>query len=231
MCQILTLYLTSPCACDRVPAELKTVFQRIQGKWGQTMRRLTFAIAFVLCLSLLIPIAAFSQTANGTITGTVTDASGAVIPGVTLEVKNTDTGVVFQTISTETGTYFAPNLPVGPYSITASLSGFKTLNRTGLTLSAAQTLRVDLPLEVGTAGDNITISAEATLLKTETGDIAHNITLEQLTDLPILGIGNANAGSSGVRNPFNSTQLVPGVNYTANSVMIVNGAPSNSASY
>jgi hypothetical protein len=195
------------------------------------MRRLTFAIAFVLCLSLLIPIAAFSQTANGTITGTVTDASGAVIPGVTLEVKNTDTGVVFQTISTETGTYFAPNLPVGPYSITASLPGFKTLNRTGMTLSAAQTLRVDLPLEVGTAGDNITISAEATLLKTETGDIAHNITLEQLTDLPILGIGNANAGSSGVRNPFNSTTMVPGVNYTANSSMIVNGAPNNTASY
>ena len=195
------------------------------------MRRLTFTIVFVLCLSLLIPIAAFSQTANGIITGTVTDASGAVIPGVSLEVKNTDTGVVFQTITTETGTYFAPNLPVGPYSITASLSGFKTLNRTGLTLSAAQTLRVDLPLEVGTAGDNITISAEATLLKTETGDIAHNITLEQLTDLPILGIGNANAGSSGVRNPFNSTTMVPGINYTANSSMIVNGAPNNTASY
>ena len=132
------------------------------------------------------------------------DASGAVLPGVNLEVKNTDTGVVFQTISTETGTYFAPGLPPGPYSITASLPGFKTLNRTSLTLSAAQTLRVDLPLEVGIAGDNITISAEATLLKTETGDVAHNITLEQLTDLPLLGIGNANAGSSGVRNPYNS---------------------------
>jgi hypothetical protein len=195
------------------------------------MRRFSYTIAFVLCLSLLIPIAAFSQTANGTITGTVTDASGAVIPGVTLEVKNTDTGVVFQTISTETGTYFAPNLAVGPYSITASLPGFKVLNRTGLTLSAAQTLRVDVSLEVGTAGDSITINAESTLLKTETGDIAHNITLEQLTDLPILGIGNANAGSSGVRNPFNSTQLVPGVNYTANSTMIVNGAPTNTAAY
>src|SRR5689334_14008002 len=107
------------------------------GKVGSNMRRLTFTIASVLCLSLLIPVAAFSQTANGTITGTVTDASGAVIPGVTLDVKNTDTGVVFQTISTETGTYFAPNLPVGPYSITASLPGFKVLNRTGLTLSAA----------------------------------------------------------------------------------------------
>src|SRR5215472_6704619 len=132
------------------------------------MRKHTDRIAVVLCLSLLIPIAAFSQTANGTITGTVTDASGAVIPGVSLEVKNTDTGVVFQTVSTETGNYVAPNLPVGPYSITASLPGFKVLNRTNLTLSAAQTLRVDLPLEVGTAGDSITINAESTLLKTET---------------------------------------------------------------
>jgi Carboxypeptidase regulatory-like domain/TonB dependent receptor len=191
----------------------------------------TYATMLLLCLLLVIPVAGFSQAGNGTISGTVSDSSSAVIPGVTLQVKNTDTGVVFETVSTETGTYFAPNLPPGPYSITASLPGFKTLNRTGLTLSAAQTLRVDVPLEVGTAGDNITISAEATLLKTETGDIAHNITLEQLTDLPILGIGNANAGSSGVRNPFNSTQLVPGVNYTANSSMIINGAPTNTASY
>jgi hypothetical protein len=182
-------------------------------------------------LLLLIPVAGFSQAANGRITGTITDASGAVIPGVTIEVTNAQTGVAFSTISTETGDYSAPNLPPGSYSISASLSGFKKYNRTGVSLAAAQTVKIDIPLEVGTAGEVVEVSAEASLLKTETGDIAHNITVAQLVDLPILGIGNANAGSSGVRNPYNTAVTIPGVNYTANLTMIVNGAPTNTAAY
>jgi hypothetical protein len=185
----------------------------------------------LLSLLLLIPLAGFSQTANGTITGSVNDASGAVIPGVSVEVKNTDTGVVFSTVTGETGNYTAPNLPPGSYSITATLPGFKKYDRTGVSLAAAQTIRLDIPLEVGGAGEVIQVDAEASLLKADTSDVAHNFTVEQLKDLPILGIGNANAGSSGVRNPYNATQLIPGVSYTANTTMIVNGAPSNTAAY
>ena len=186
---------------------------------------------FVLCLLLMVPVAELSQAANGTITGTVSDASGAVMPGVSIEVKNTETGVTFSTITTETGNYAAPNLPPGSYAITAALSGFKRYERRGLTVAAAQSVRLDVSLEVGVEGETIEVREDATLLKTETGDVAHNFTVEQLQDLPILGIGNANAGSSGVRNPYNASQLIPGVNYTANSVMIVNGAPSNTAAY
>src|SRR5262252_1754125 len=149
-------------------------------------------LSFVL---LLIPRPGFSQTANGTITGSVNDASGAVIPGVSVEVKNTDTGVVFSTVTGETGNYTAPNLPPGSYSISATLPGFKKYDRTGVSLAAAQVLRLDVSLEVGAAGETIEVAAEASQLKTETGDIAQNITVAQLTDLPILGIGNANAGS------------------------------------
>jgi hypothetical protein len=184
-----------------------------------------------LLLLLFVPIAGFSQAANGRITGTIADASSAVLPGVTVEVTNTATGVVFTTVSTETGTYSAPNLPPGSYSIAASLPGFKKYERTGVSLAAAQILKVDIPLEVGATTESITIAAEGTLLKTETGDIAHNITVAQLVDLPILGIGNANAGSSGVRNPYNTAVTVPGVNYIANSRMVVNGAPDNTAGY
>jgi hypothetical protein len=191
-----------------------------------------FLITLSVLVSLvLISVAGFSQAANGTITGTITDASGAVIPGVTVEVKNTETGVVFSTISTETGNYTAPNLPPGPYAISAALPGFKKYDRTGVNLAAAQTLRVNIPLEVGTAGETISVSADASLLKTETGDIAHNITVEELKDLPLIGIGNANAGSSGVRNPYNTAVTVPGVSYVSNSTMVVNGAPTNTAAY
>src|SRR5260370_35837393 len=174
----------------------------------------SIATAVVVCLVLipnvLIPVAGFSQAGNGRMTGTVTDATGAVLPGATVEVTNTETGDVFCIISTETGAYSAPNLPPGSYYISVSLPGFKTYTRTSLNLAAAQILKVDVPLEVGAAGETISVSAEASLLTTETGDIAHNFTVEQLKDLPILGIGNANAGSSGVRNPYNATILIPG---------------------
>src|SRR5262249_20828094 len=111
-----------------------------------------------LCLLLLYPVAAFPQAANGRITGTVTDSSGAVLPGVAVEVTNTATGIAFASVSTETGAYSAPNLPPGVYSISASLPGFKKYDRSGVTLAAAQTVKVDIPLEVGAASESITIT-------------------------------------------------------------------------
>ena len=89
---------------------------------------------------LLIPAVLFSQAANGRITGTVLDASSAVIPGAMVEVTNTETGVVFSTLSTETGVYSAPNLPPGPYSLSVSLPGFKKFSQTGINLAAAATV-------------------------------------------------------------------------------------------
>jgi len=76
-------------------------------------------VLLLACSVFLIPAIGLSQSANGTITGTITDASGAVIPGVNVEVKNTSTGVVFSAVSTETGSYTAPNLPPGGYAISA----------------------------------------------------------------------------------------------------------------
>ena len=190
------------------------------------MRILTLGL-----LSLLIPVAAFSQAGNGTITGTITDPTGASIAGAAVEVKNADTGVTTPTVSTATGAYTASNLPPGAYSVSVTAPGFKRYNRTGLNLAAAQTLGIDVSLEVGANTDSVTVSAEASLLKTESGDVVQNITVEQLQDLPVLGIGGANAGSSGVRNPFNSTVLIPGVVYNPNFTMIVNGAPGNTAAY
>ena len=134
-------------------------------------------------------------------------------------------------VSTGTGNYTVTQLPIGSYELSATVQGFKRYERQNLTLAAAQVLRLDIPLEIGASTEAVTVSAESSLLKTETGDVAHNITLQQLQNLPILGIGGANAGSSGVRNPFNSTVMIPGVDYAANFVMIVNGAPSNTASY
>src|SRR5215471_12835774 len=186
--------------------------------------------AAVFCL-LALCSAAFGQAATGTISGTVTDPAGAVIANASIEVRNTETNALYPTVTTETGAYTVLRLPPGPYSVTVMAPGFKRLVRSGLSVAAGQTLPLDLQLEVGAASESVTVQAEATLLKTETGDVAHNITLEQLDDLPVLGIGTNNAGSLGIRNPFNSVVFLPGVSYFANFNMIVNGAPTNSAGY
>jgi len=183
-----------------------------------------------VCLLLAVP-AAFGQAGTGTITGTVIDPAGAVIAGATIEVKNSQTGVVYPGVSTNTGNFTLTQLPPGTYELDVTVAGFKKYVHTNLTVAAAEILRQDAALEVGAASEAVTVTAEASQLKTESGDINQHITVEQLNDMPVLGIGAANSGSSGVRNPYNSMVLIPGVNYAANFVMVVNGAPSNTAAY
>ncbi len=190
------------------------------------MRCFAAALCFVV-----FSTAVFGQAGTGTITGTVTDPSGAVVANAPVEVRNTDTNFPYPTVTTATGSYTVLRLPPGPYTITITAPGFKKLVRAGLTVDAGQTLPLDLTLQVGAASESVTVTAEATLLKTESGDVAHDITLSQLDDLPVLGIGTANAGSNGIRNPFNSVVFLPGVNYFANYNMIINGAPTNTAAY
>lgn len=188
-------------------------------------------IAKFAVLLLVTALGLFGQAGTGTITGTVTDAAGAVVPGAAIEVRNANTNVAYPTVTTDTGVYTVLRLPPGGYGITVTAAGFKTLNRTGISVAAGQTLPLDLALEVGAVSESVTVTAEATLLKTESGDVVHNVTLAQLNNLPILGVGGANAGSNGIRNPFNSAILVPGVSFTPNFAMIVNGAPTNTAAY
>jgi hypothetical protein len=173
---------------------------------------------------------ASAQTANGTITGSVNDQTGSVVPNAAVEVKNTETGSIYRALSTATGNYTATQLPVGRYEISVAVQGFKKYTRQGLELTAAQIMRIDIPLEIGSTGEVLTVNAEASLLKTESSDVTHNITIDNMTNLPILGIGGNNTGSSGIRNPYNSTVMIPGVRYVVNSAMVVNGANSNSES-
>jgi hypothetical protein len=187
----------------------------------------------VLCAfaCLISAISAFGQAGVGTITGTINDPAGAVVAGATVVAKNIETGIQYQGASTATGNYTITQLPPGPYQITVTVRGFKTYTRSGLTVQVAQVVPLDIALEVGSSTETVTVQAEATLLKTESGDLAHNITVESLDNLPILGIGGANAGSSGIRNPYGLALLVPGTVYNANFTMVVNGAPGNTAGY
>ena len=189
-------------------------------------------LRITLCLLLGLSAIAVGQTATATITGTITDPSGAVLGDAPVQVLNLATGVVISGASSSTGNYTIQQLPVGDYDLSVEVSGFKKYVHSNFHLSAAQTVREDIALQVGQTTESVTVTAETTLLKTESTEISQNVTLSQLNNLPILAVGATN---SGFRDPFSATRLVPGINYrnsagqggNAVTQMVVNGTPSN----
>ena len=172
-----------------------------------------------------------AQSDRGTITGTVSDPAGAVVAGAPIQAKNIETGVNYEGATSTTGNYTLAQLPAGAYEVTVSVPGFKKFTRAGLRVQVAQTVRIDIPLEVGATSDSVTVTEAAPLLRTESGELSHNVSVNQMDELPILGIGPGQAGSAGVRNPMAMVELIPGTYWAPNSVVRVNGTPSNSQSF
>ena len=162
---------------------------------------------------LFVCLGMFAQSDRGTITGTVVDPAGAVVANAPIEARSLETGAVYPAASTTTGNYTLAQLPVGTYELSAVVPGFKKYVRRGLTVQVAETLRIDVTLEVGSASESVTITADAPLLKTESGDLSYNVATARLDELPILGIGSVNAGSSQIRNPYAVTSLISGSYY------------------
>jgi hypothetical protein len=179
------------------------------------------SILTAACCLLLIAGALFAQGDRGTITGTLKDPAGAMVPGATIEAKNSETGAVYQAASTATGNYTLSNLPAGVYQLSATMQGFKQYIRTGITVMVAQILRIDMQLEVGALTDTVTVNADAPLLKTESGDLSHNVTAEKMIDLPGMA-----------RDAYAATGLLPGADYGGGTGIgiRVNGVPSNTNS-
>ena len=135
---------------------------------------------------LLMTMAAaltYGQTARAVLTGVVTDQTGAALPDTTVVALHVDSGFTATGNTSDTGNYSISQLLVGRYEITVERPGFKTFHREGLTLSAAQSLRLDVIMEVGTASESVTVTAESSLLKTESGTLTHNITPAQIQAL------------------------------------------------
>ena len=105
-------------------------------------------------------------------------------------------------------------LPIGDYDLTVAVKGFKTYTHSKFHLAAGQIMREDVPLAVGQTSESVTVKAESSLLKTENSEVAQNVTLSQLNNLPILAIGSTNKG---FRDPFPSVKLVPGIRYASGS--------------
>jgi Carboxypeptidase regulatory-like domain/TonB dependent receptor len=182
----------------------------------------------VVCLFLALSVATgFAQSDRGTITGAVSDPTGAVVANAAVEARNLENGASYQAASSGTGNYTLAQVPSGTYEITSTVAGFKKYVRQGVTVSVAQTLRIDIVLEVGQSTESVTIQADAPLLKTESGELSHTVDTGRLNSLPVLGTGAASASTWGVRNVLAVTTLIPGTTFNSNTNIRVNGAMSN----
>ena len=189
------------------------------------------SLLVVVCL-LAIAFAAFAQTDRGTITGTVSDPAGGVVPNSAIEARNTETGAVYPVAASATGNYTIAQLPAGTYELTVIVPGFKKYVRTGLIIQAAQTIRVDATLEVGSATESVTVNAEAPLLKTESGELSQTVATQTMDALPLLEVGSS---SSGLRNPYTIVALLPGAyfqpvptGFTTGPTVRINGGATSS---
>ncbi|PYS19137.1 MAG: TonB-dependent receptor, partial [Acidobacteria bacterium] len=156
-------------------------------KMGSSVRSFVRFVTAIVVLIALPTCLLFAQTSTATILGVVKDASGALVPGVSITIKHTESGLTRTVVSGERGGYNVPLLPVGAYEITTTMPGFKQQVRSGINLVVGQEAVVDLTLEVGAIGEQVTVTEEAPLVNTTTSSTSGVITEQQVKDLPLNG--------------------------------------------
>lgn len=150
-------------------------------------------IAMSALIAALLAIGGFSATQLvaqglfGTIGGTITDTSGAVVPGAIVIVKNINTNVRITLTTGRDGNYTAANLNPGAYTVEASAKGFKSAVQSDITLQVDANLKVSLTLEIGSATQTVTVTGTNTLLQTQESSLSQTVDERQLSDLPLSG--------------------------------------------
>jgi hypothetical protein len=174
-------------------------------------------VVYLIVLSCLIaaafPLLVFGQAGTGgTILGTVTDPSGAVIPGVTVTITNTDTNQSQQVTTNSVGQYVVPDLRIGHYTVRATASGFKAAEQAGIALNVGDRDRVDFKLEVGSTQESVTVEANPVAVQSESGEVSQVINGQQVTQLATNG-----------RSLYELATLIPGA--SSNMVDFQNPTP------
>ncbi len=152
-------------------------------------------------LVLLFTVGAHAQD-NATITGTVADTSGAVVPNAALTLTNPANGQIRDTVSNSAGAYRFANVGIGTYTLNATAQGFQKYTKTGIVVNVAQTVEADVALAVGSQSQTVTVAADALQVQTETSEVSTLINGEQvsqlatngrnITSLAALGLGVSN---------------------------------------
>ena len=149
------------------------------------MKRLATYLLGVVLATTLVSVPMFAQ-GTAQITGTVSDATGALLPGVDVTVTNTATGVTRAVVSNETGAYSLQSLPIGAYQLEVSLPGFQTFVQTGV-LAVNDSANINVSLQVGQVAQTIEVQANAALVETRTVGVGELIESERILELPLNG--------------------------------------------
>src|SRR5271156_4008648 len=157
-------------------------------------------------LLLLYPLGRIdAQSVRGTLTGSVSDPTGAGIPGATVEAKNEATGDVSNTVTTSAGTFRFPELPLGRYDVTIKAPGFGVGTFTGIPVQIQQVTPLEAVLKPGATAETVTVSANAAALQTESSDVGGIVSARQIVELPL-----ALGGVGALRSPEAFAFLLPG---------------------
>ena len=141
-----------------------------------------FLAAVGLMTAIALPCAAQQGTTE--IRGRVLDPAGAALPGVTVVVKNEETGMYRQTVSDKDGAYFISGITPGTYELTAELAGFSTFRRQHMRLEIGKTATVDARVQLSGVAEQITVTAAAPMVDVTSKEVGGNITTKELTELP-----------------------------------------------
>lgn len=151
------------------------------------VRTLCTALILVAASLLGVRSASAQAVAGSQVSGVVHDPSGGALPGVSVVMTKTDTGLVRTTVTGADGTYLFPNLPIGPYQLKVSLQGFNTYVRDGIILQVGSNPTVNVQLALGTLGETVNVTADATLVETHSTGVGQVIDNQRVTELPLNG--------------------------------------------
>ena len=161
----------------------------------------------IIVLLAIVPLAQISgQSVRGTLAGTVSDTSGAVIPAAKVVATDHATGLSVTTVSTSAGEYRFPQLPIGVYDLTVTAPGFSGSTYTNITVTVNSVIVQNVQLKLGAVNQSVTVNADALALQTESSDVGGIVTTQDIIQLP-LGLG----GMDQLRAPEAFVTLLPGV--------------------
>jgi hypothetical protein len=158
------------------------------------------ALLTLVLVPVLAVSPAFGQAVTGTILGTVTDSTGAVIPGASVTLTHTATGRTRTVTTDSAGEYTAPSMPTGKYTVEVELTGFKKVTTSNIDVGVDQRIQVNVKLEIGAMTDAITVTGTSPLVQTSSSELGTTVQEEQIKTLPLNG-----------RNFVSLTRTVPGV--------------------
>ena len=186
--------------------------------------RRAWVVAAVLLLCIALSAMGLHAQGYGTISGSISDPSGAVVAGATVNATQTLTGNVMATTTGKDGRYVFPTLLPAPYSITVGAQGFETYKQSGIVLQADQALTVNVVLKIGSATQTVSISADAPQVDTTTGTLSQVIDQDRVVDLPLNGRSAATlitlvAGVVDATNEGNGADQGNGKTFSANNAV------------